>query len=197
MFAISATNAVAVGQGGTVITTIDGGITWTTQVSGTTQDLLDVTFVNALEGWAVGTGGEMIMTIDGGVTWTPQASNTGNDITSISMRSATLGWYAGIVGDIYYFGLGNAGVTELSNDEVHMTMYPNPVASSMQISINPSSNQNAWSFQVVDFLGRAVKTVDNIKETNYILDVNSLDKGNYMLVVNYNSTSISSPFIKY
>jgi photosystem II stability/assembly factor-like uncharacterized protein len=59
----------AVGSGGVIISTADGGRTWRPQVSGVGDDLFDVKFFDAREGWAVGSGGAMLHTTDGGRTW--------------------------------------------------------------------------------------------------------------------------------
>jgi photosystem II stability/assembly factor-like uncharacterized protein len=59
----------AVGAGGVIIATSDGGRTWRPQTSGVGDDLWDVKFFDAREGWAVGTGGTMLHTTDGGRTW--------------------------------------------------------------------------------------------------------------------------------
>ncbi len=50
-------------------------VTFTTQTTGTTQDLKGTTIITGDErGWAAGTGGTILYTEDGGVTWTAQAS---------------------------------------------------------------------------------------------------------------------------
>ena len=59
----------AVGAGGVIVATTDGGRTWRQQTSGVGEDLRDVKFFDAREGWAVGTGGAMLRTTDGGLTW--------------------------------------------------------------------------------------------------------------------------------
>lgn len=65
--------AVAVGTGGTVLTSPDGA-TWTTQASGTTAWLVSVTFAARLNLFvAVGDQG-VILTSPDGVTWTQRAS---------------------------------------------------------------------------------------------------------------------------
>ena len=65
----------AVGAGGTIIATTDGGATWNPQTSNVTADLSGVAFSDADHGWAVGAGGTIIATSDGGATWNPQTSN--------------------------------------------------------------------------------------------------------------------------
>src|SRR5262245_8393447 len=47
----------AVGQGGTIVATRDGGASWSAQVSGTTKDLVGVHFADARTGSAIGQGG--------------------------------------------------------------------------------------------------------------------------------------------
>ena len=58
---------VAVGQGGTVITSDDGGATWTTQSSGFNSTLYDVAWTGT-DYVAVGYSGA-ILTSDDAVTW--------------------------------------------------------------------------------------------------------------------------------
>jgi hypothetical protein len=56
----------AVGDFGTILRTSDGGITWSLQISGTTNDLNSVCFIDSSSGTAVGDGGTIIHTTDGG-----------------------------------------------------------------------------------------------------------------------------------
>ena len=53
----------AVGDYGTIIKTIDAGTTWTVQVSGTSENLRSVNFVNSITGYAVGESGIILKTI--------------------------------------------------------------------------------------------------------------------------------------
>ena len=69
--------------------------TWTEQVSGTTEWLNDVHFVDNLTGWAVGDNGAIVATVDGGETWTTQISGTTETLRSVFFLSDTLGWIAG------------------------------------------------------------------------------------------------------
>ncbi|MCC5856809.1 MAG: hypothetical protein JJT90_01515, partial [Ectothiorhodospiraceae bacterium] len=66
----------AVGDGGTILHTPDGGMNWAAQTSGTTAGLRDLDFVDPLTGWAVGTGGTILHTTDGGMNWAAQTSGT-------------------------------------------------------------------------------------------------------------------------
>ena len=60
-----ATHGWAVGQGGTILATTDGGA-WRAQSSGTTATLYAVAFPDAAHGWAVGYGGRIFATTSGG-----------------------------------------------------------------------------------------------------------------------------------
>src|SRR5437660_8132005 len=67
----------AVGDGGTILHTSNGGSTWSPQTSGSNSSLLGVAFPDATNGWAVGSPGTILHTSDGGSTWSPQTSGTG------------------------------------------------------------------------------------------------------------------------
>ncbi len=63
---VDANTGTAVGGGGTILHTTDGGDTWTEQESGTTAPLYGVSFVDAYTGTAVGPAGTIIRTTTGG-----------------------------------------------------------------------------------------------------------------------------------
>ncbi len=84
----------AVGVGGTVLHTSDGGSTWERQDSGTTVTLMKMSFVSPEEGWAVGKLGVIIHTRDGGKTWERQAADVtlGLNLIGVSFFDAQTGW---------------------------------------------------------------------------------------------------------
>ena len=92
----------AVGGGGTILHTSDGGATWAPQASGTISWLRAVHFFNDQFGWAVGNGGTILHTTDGGNLWTIQAADTNYDLRSVCFINADSGWAVGINYDIYY-----------------------------------------------------------------------------------------------
>lgn len=92
--------AIAVGESGTIIKTIDGGLHWLSQSSGTSNWLYSVDFANEFIGWAAGSGGKIIKTEDGGTTWNSLVSSVGYDLTSIQFDNIHLGWAAGQFGTI-------------------------------------------------------------------------------------------------
>ena len=68
IYQIDATAAIAVGSGGKIIKTADGGAMWTTLASGTTSDLSRIVFLNQTTGWIVGSARSLLKTTDGGAT---------------------------------------------------------------------------------------------------------------------------------
>ena len=64
------------GEGGLILHTPDGGVTWNRQNSNTLLWLETVCFINAKTGWAAGEGGAIVSTTDGGATWTKRESGT-------------------------------------------------------------------------------------------------------------------------
>lgn len=66
----------AVGAGGTILVTHDGGRTWSAQYSGTLETLRAVAFVSPTQGWAVGSGGTILMTVNGGRSWSGIGTTT-------------------------------------------------------------------------------------------------------------------------
>src|SRR5262245_49225092 len=72
--AISDTEALAVGNFGSIYYTGDGGKTWEARESGSKNPLFGVDFADATHGWAVGKSSLIVHTADGGATWQPQKS---------------------------------------------------------------------------------------------------------------------------
>lgn len=93
---VDSRNGWAVGEGGVVLHTSDGGETWERQESGTELSLLRVTFVSPREGWAVGKFGVIIHTSDGGLTWELQGADAALDLhlVGVSFADERTGWAA-------------------------------------------------------------------------------------------------------
>jgi len=74
----STSNCWAVGGGGTIVATVNGGTTWTAQTSNTTQTLYGVYCYDNNHCEAGGAAGTIIGTSNAGATWTTQTSNITN-----------------------------------------------------------------------------------------------------------------------
>ena len=91
----------AVGSGGTILKSEDGGQTWTPRVSDASAQLASVTFTSdGITGWAVGDDG-IFKSEDGGQTWAPRPSGTTARLTAVTFTSdGTTGWVVGGDGTI-------------------------------------------------------------------------------------------------
>jgi photosystem II stability/assembly factor-like uncharacterized protein len=91
LFFTDATHGWAVGLGGTVLKTADGGTKWTVQQVGAQADLTGVFFSDATHGWIVGSGGTILKTTDGGATWSALPP-TNSRVTAVDFVNPTVGW---------------------------------------------------------------------------------------------------------
>jgi photosystem II stability/assembly factor-like uncharacterized protein len=98
----------AVGDGGTIVSTQDGGTTWLAQTSNTTQNLHAVVFSDGAHGWAVGDGGTIVSTHDGGATWTQQGPGTTQNLHALAFADGAHGWAVGDAGTILTTADGGA-----------------------------------------------------------------------------------------
>lgn len=85
----------AVGAGGTIIHTADGGQNWVPQTSGVSTALNAVWFADTQQGWAAGDGGVILATTNGGLTWQPQVSNSVSKLRTIWFFNSDTGYVAG------------------------------------------------------------------------------------------------------
>ena len=68
-FPVDTMNGWAVGDGGLIVNTTDGGANWNRQATPTPEDLYDVWFTDNSTGFAAGNHGMILRTADGGATW--------------------------------------------------------------------------------------------------------------------------------
>ncbi|HTW91106.1 MAG TPA: YCF48-related protein, partial [bacterium] len=86
----------AVGVGGTVLKTTDGGTTWTAESSGAIGQLNSVFFNDNNNGVAVGNRGTIIKTTDGGATWTKPTSGVTYPLTYVGFPGKGQTGYIGV-----------------------------------------------------------------------------------------------------
>ncbi len=123
---VDARHGWAVGIGGTVIATSDGGATWHAQDASTTYDLGGVDFVDLTHGWAVGLqttendegtwdhDGMILATTDGGATWHKQFSRAEALVASVDFSDLSHGWAVGGKGTI--LATSDGGATWVTQD---------------------------------------------------------------------------------
>ncbi len=102
---------VAVGLGGSILTSTVDGLTWTRQDSHTVHRLYDVVYVDSVQGfWIVGEGGVIIQGTADGLTWTIRESGT---------RKALFGIADGVFtsGSEVVVAVGQQGVLLVSLDK--------------------------------------------------------------------------------
>jgi len=169
---ISATQGWIVGGGSSasvVVTTADGGNTWTNLPTGLTSIVYAVHFVSPTKGWicmATPTTSNVSIrtTNDGGVTWTVQQTPINFTAADIHFINAGLGWAAGNNGIILKFtdptvGVDDENIIQLS-DFVLEQNYPNPFNPITNIKYTVESGQFV-SLKVYDILGNEIATLVN------------------------------------
>ncbi|MEI7726670.1 MAG: YCF48-related protein [Bacteroidota bacterium] len=97
----------ACGSNGTIIHTVNGGNTWTTQCSNILANLNTVFFIDPMNGWIVGSypnSWELILkTTDGGNTWDIVLNAANNTpLRDIWFMNAGNGWAVGGSGEVKY-----------------------------------------------------------------------------------------------
>ena len=102
----------AVGSGGTILKTVDGGKRWKKISLGTTVLLTNVFFLDDKQGWVTGASGTIRMTRDGGETWTSQAVDAQVPLYGVTFASPKLGWIVGGSGTILHTKDGGATWSE-------------------------------------------------------------------------------------
>ncbi|OGU77133.1 MAG: hypothetical protein A2W11_11300 [Ignavibacteria bacterium RBG_16_35_7] len=91
-----ANNGTAVGEGGTILRTINGGMNWIPQTSGTSWWLHGVSFTDPDNGTAVGDLGTILKTTNGGTDWIFQQGVLPKSILSIHFTDENNGCAAGV-----------------------------------------------------------------------------------------------------
>jgi photosystem II stability/assembly factor-like uncharacterized protein len=95
-------NGIAVGKGGNIVYTTNGGTNWTKATSGVTTNLSDVKYITPAAVIAVGdtssTSGTIILSLDGGKTWTqPSTQVPKYSLNAITIKSLTEAFISGFI----------------------------------------------------------------------------------------------------
>ena len=73
---------------------------WFQQMSGTTNTLQDVFFIDQNNGWVVGSDGTILKTTNSGTNWMSQLNGTSSDLYSVHFINQNIGWTVGQNGTI-------------------------------------------------------------------------------------------------
>ncbi len=79
---------IAVGDGGTILLTSDGGSSWNNIVSGTTQNLNSISIINNSTAVIVGDGGVVLRTTSAGNSWDIINSGVSDNLLCVSFNGA-------------------------------------------------------------------------------------------------------------
>ena len=74
----------AVGSGGTILRTTNGGSNWDAMVSGTAANLFDIDTADGSDLWAVGADGTIRTSNDAGIMWHAQYADFSGFVRSVS-----------------------------------------------------------------------------------------------------------------
>ncbi len=183
-------HGVAVGLGGTIIYTENGGNNWEIR-SFNNSRWQSVYITQSGRAWAVGQNGNIAFSTDWGYSWTPQLSNTNQELWQVYFVNDNEGWiaggYPGMQGVILHTTTG--GVTGIDENDVSrinsyslLQNYPNPFNPVTRISWQ--SSVGSWqTIKVYDFLGNQVATlIDEYREAGayeYNFNASELASGVY------------------
>ena len=126
-----------VGKAGTILKTTNGGINWTTQISGTSYWLSSVHFTDSITGWAAGNdynlhSGIILKTTNSGINWVNQYSSTFFYLNSIYFADNNSGWAA-----------SSGGIFQSTNGGLNWTpQFGTTYLSSVYF---PDNSSNGWA----------------------------------------------------
>ncbi|MEO8513218.1 MAG: YCF48-related protein [Ignavibacteria bacterium] len=193
---------VAAGTNGTILKSVDKGITWIALTSGVTTKIYDLAFVNPVTVIGSSENGVMVRSVDAGDNWSVITTPATLDLFALNFGSETFGISTGAGGtEIYTIdggatwlsSLNTASAINMQKETVKLDQnYPNPFNPSTIINYTVTDNSNI-SMKVYDMTGREVKTLVNSFQNagTYSVSFNAanLSSGIYFYVLRVNSGS--------
>ncbi|HTY36145.1 MAG TPA: YCF48-related protein, partial [Bacteroidota bacterium] len=165
--------AVAVGDGGLILRTSDGGSVWLIEQSGTKNKLYGVRFMGPKLGLVVGDAGTLLRTTNGGVTWDPQSMGTLNALFAAYFTDAQRGTIVGDYGTILRTSSGDVTVVRGTGSGSRPQQfalaqnYPNPFNPTTTIDFQIPTTSNV-SLTIYDLLGREIaRLVDDVRQPGF------------------------------
>ncbi len=167
------------GDEGIIMKTVNGGSTWTSLSSGTSDDFYSVSFLNADKGYVVAWEGDILKTLDGGLNWINDSSGTRNPLYSVFFTDSTTGYVVGDGGTI--LKMGNGGTTSVAEHKkagTGFTLYPNPATD--KITIETAATQPNSQLSITDLNGQEVLTCQ-INQRKTQINIATLPAGVYFV----------------
>lgn len=200
-------NVIAAGENGTLLKSIDKGITWIISASNVTTHIYDVKFVTSTVVIASSENGIMIRSEDAGDNWVTINTPVLTDLFAVSFGDANIGISTGAEStEIYTTNGGLSWSSNLEPTEAKISKneqfkisqnYPNPFNPSTIISYDITSSANV-SVKIYDMTGREVRTLVNSFQEAGSYSVNfkadNLASGIYFYVLRVNTGA--NEFIK-
>ena len=149
----------AVGNGGTIMKTTDGGITWTMLNTGTTKNLRQADFLqNGLIGYTIGyaqaAGSSIIKTTDGGINWQNINIDQIYYLSSIDFIDEQTGFVGGSIGldNNFIFKTTDGGLNWSQSDSLDEGI----------IAIRfPFDNRICWMIQLINSITLTISSCNN------------------------------------
>jgi photosystem II stability/assembly factor-like uncharacterized protein len=157
LYSVNFTDAVtgyAVGSGGTILKTNDGGTNWTTTTSGTTNWNYSVYCINSNIVYIVGLfpPDRILKTIDGGINWT--SSNAPWGLYSVHFPNQDTGYAVG--GDKWYYGLEFCLIMKTTDGGLNW----NNIFTDSSYKLRSVFFTDSWTGYAVGHYGRILKTTN-------------------------------------
>ncbi len=177
-----------------ILRTTNGGESWTRFSLGQVVSLRSVSFPSENTGYIAGLDGDLFCTHDGGHSWVKQVTGAINWISSLCFINETTGWAAGQGGMILKTGHGTGtGIDLLTHSESKITLYPNPVSSTLNITV-PEQALNS-TLSILDLTGHLILSIE-ITDIQSQTDVSGLAPGIYYVRIAASSGKSIQKFIK-
>ena len=140
---------------------------WSTQTSGITAQVGDLTFVDGNRGWAVG-GGGIRATVDGGATWTGQS--VGISAIAADFVDASTGWAVGASGGVARTTNGgsswspqSSGTTQALSDVFFLDANRGWAVGQGQVIVGTTNGGATWTVQ---YDGPAANFINSVTFTD-------------------------------
>ena len=162
---------LVIGRSG-IMKSLDDGVTWWDISPGNCPSLLDIVFIDDLNGWVGGVStGYMLNTMDGGDTWNKVNCRAEFRIYSIFFVDDSYGWAVGGHGTILHTINGSGDTTNIdsrySRRYVNLNIQPNPLSTCTEFEFAIGNNATV-EFRIYNINGIEVDKITTKTHNNDI-----------------------------